>query len=96
MRDVVRTVVQLLGSVAAAFAQHVGVGEGGGAGRYVHGGAAGEVEAAEEIGPAGGVPSPAGDGVVDEGRPDEHVEDAGEHAAAFGDGTDGEGDAGSG
>lgn len=53
----------------------------------MHGGSAGEVEAAHVIDPARGVPGPAGDGVVDDGCPDEHVDDAGEHAAAFCDGA---------
>lgn len=53
-----------MGSVAAAFAEHVGVGEGGGAAEHVDGAAAGEVEAAEAGGPAGWVPDPAGYGVL--------------------------------
>ena len=52
--------------------------------------AASEVKTSHLEDPPGGVPSPAGDGVVDDSRPDEHVDNAGEHAAAFGDGSDGE------
>jgi len=54
-----------------------------------HGSPAGEVEAPELVDPARGVPGPAGDGVVDEGCPDEHEDHAGEHAAALTDGSDG-------
>lgn len=56
----------------------------------MHGGAAGEVEAAEEEGPAVGVPGPAGDGVVDDGGPDEDEDEDGAEAGAFGEGADGE------
>ena len=55
-----------------------------------------EIETAEDERPAGGVPGPAGDRVVDEGGPDEDEEEEGAETAAFGDGADGEagGDAG--
>lgn len=92
MRDVVRAVVELVGAVAPAAAEHHAVGEGGAARGDVHGGAAGKVEAAHLVAPARGVPGPAGDGVVDDGGPDEHEDDAGEHAPALGDGARGQGD----
>ena len=58
----------------------------------MHGGSTSEVEAAHLGDPAGGVPSPAGDGVVDQRRPDKHEDHAGQHAATFGDGADSESD----
>lgn len=54
----------------------------------MYGCSAGEVEAAYLVDPARGIPGPAGEGVIDDGGPDEHEDDAGEHAAAFGDGAD--------
>lgn len=54
------------------------------------GAAAGEVVVGQLGEPAVGVPGPVGDGVVDDGGPDEHEDDGGEHAAAVSDGTDGE------
>lgn len=75
--------------VAGALAQHQRVGQGGGARRDVHGGAAGKVEAAHDKGPAVGVPGPVGDGVVDDGRPDEDEDEGGEHAAAVCGGANG-------
>jgi len=89
MSDVVRPVrkpVEI--AVAASFAEHDGVGEGGRAGRDVHGGSAGEVEAAHFVDPASGVPGPAGDRVVDDRCPDEHENDTREHAAAVRGGAD--------
>ncbi len=77
--------------IAVALAQHNAVGERGSARGDVHGCAAGEIEATELVHPAGRVPGPAGDGVVDDGRPDEYEDYAGEHAAAVGGGTNGEG-----
>ena len=83
MSDVVRPVRQPVKiAVASSFSEHDGVSERGSAGRDVHGGSTGEVKAAHFIDPAGRVPGPAGDGVVDDGCPDEHEDDAGEHAAA--------------
>lgn len=55
------------------------------------GAAAGEVVVGELGEPAVGVPGPVGNGVVDDGGPDEHEDDGGEHAAAVSDGTDSEG-----
>ena len=88
-----RAEVEFVRAVPAAFAEHEGVGQCSGAGGDMHGGAAGEIEPAHHCHPAGGIPGPAGDGVVDESGPEEHEDDAGKHAAAFGDGADGEGDA---
>lgn len=92
MRDIVRAVVQLMGTMAAPLAQHHRVRERRAARRDVHGGAAGEIQAAHLERPPGGVPRPAGDGVVDDRGPDEHEDDAGQHAAALGDGARGERD----
>lgn len=79
-------------TVAATLAQHDGVRQSRRAGRDVHGGSASEVEAAHLGDPAGWVPGPAGDGVINDGGPDEHEDDAGQHAAALGDSADGQGD----
>jgi len=85
-------VVELVGAVAAALAEHQGVGQGGGAGGDMDGGSAGEVEAAELEDPAAGVPGPAGDRVIDDGGPDEHEDEGGQHTAALCGSADGEGD----
>lgn len=77
--------------VAGALAEHDAVGEGAGARGDVDGAASGEVVRGELEEPAVGVPGPVGDGVVDDGGPDEHEDDGGEHAATVGHGTDGEG-----
>lgn len=55
------------------------------------GAAAGEVVVGELGEPAVGVPGPVGDGIVDDGGPDEHEDDGGEHAAAISNSADGEG-----
>lgn len=89
--DVVGAVGQALGLVVAgALAEHERVGEGGGTGRDVDGGTTGKVETAELEGPAVGVPGPVGDGVVDDGGPDEDEDDAGQHATAVSSSTNGQ------
>lgn len=66
--DVVRAVGEAMaGVVAMALAEHETVGESGGARGDVDGGSAGEVETAKFVDPAGRVPGPACDGVVDDG-----------------------------
>lgn len=77
-------------AVAGALAEHEGVGEGGGAGGDVDGAAAGEVEGAQLVEPAVGVPGPVGDGVVDDGGPDEEEDERGKDATAVSDGADGQ------
>ena len=77
--------------MAVSLAQHHGICEGRGARGNMHGRPASEVQAAHLRDPAVGVPCPAGDGVVDEGCPDEDEDDAGEHAASFGCCADGQG-----
>ena len=82
--DVVGAVGQAVDLVVAvALAEHEGVGKGGGAGADVHGGAAGEIETAHREGPAVGVPSPVGDGIVYDGGPDEHEHQGGKHTATI-------------
>jgi hypothetical protein len=90
MGDVVRTIVELVGAVTSALAQHHGIGQSGGSGGDMHGGTTSKVETAHLIGPAVRVPGPACDGVVDDRSPDEHEDDAGQHATTFGDSTGGE------
>lgn len=92
MGDVVRAVGQAVDLVVAvALAQHDGVGECGGTRGNVDGGTAGEVEPTEFKGPAVGIPGPVGDGVVDDGSPDEDKDEGGQHTATVGDGADSEG-----
>lgn len=50
---------------------------------------AGKVESTEDKGPAGGVPCPAGDGVIDESGPAEHVDNARQNSASFSDSSNG-------
>lgn len=83
-------------AVALALAEHDAICQSCRTRGDVHGGATGEVEPAELVDPAGGVPGPAGDGVVDDRGPDEDEYDAREHAAAVGSGSDGYGGAGEG
>ena len=93
--DVVRAVGQaVVVVVAGALAEHEGVGEGAAARGHVDGATAGEVVAGQVEEPAVGVPSPVGDGVVDDGGPDEHENDGGKHAAAISDSADSEGGTG--
>jgi hypothetical protein len=80
--DVVRAVGKAINlAVAGALAEHQRVGEGSGAGGNVDGSTTGEVETAHLERPALRVPGPVGNGVVDDGGPDEHENDAGQHAA---------------
>lgn len=66
VRYVMGTVWQACGgAVSGALPEHHGVGESSSAGGDVNRGSAGEIESAEEEGPAVRVPCPTGDGVVD-------------------------------
>lgn len=90
--DVVRTVGQAAGVVVAgALAEHQRVGQGGSARRDVDGRTTSKVEAAHLEGPAVGVPGPVGDGVVDDGGPDEDEDQTGQQAAAVSSGSDSKG-----
>lgn len=77
--------------VARTLSEHQGVGQGAGTGGDVDRTATGEVEGAELEQPAVGVPSLVGNGVVDDGGPDEHKDKARQDAAAVGDSTDSQG-----
>ncbi|CRK19747.1 hypothetical protein BN1708_000412 [Verticillium longisporum] len=90
--DIVGAIVELVRAVATTLAEHHRVRESSGARGNVDGGAAGKVEAAHAAGPTRRVPCPAGNGVVDDGRPDEHEDDAGQHAPTLGDGASSESD----
>lgn len=92
--DVVGTVVELVGAVAATLSEHEGVGEGSGAGRDMDGSSSGEIETTHVEDPAGRVPRPARKRIVDDGGPDKHEDDARKHAAALSSGTNGEGNTG--
>jgi hypothetical protein len=87
MRDVVGTVVKLLGTMSAPLSKHIRVRERSSSRSNMNRGSASKVQTTHLVDPARGVPGPARDGVVDDGCPDEHVDDAGEHASSFGDGT---------
>lgn len=73
--------------VTATLSQHHRVGQCGRASRDMHGSTTGEVQATHLDGPSIGVPGPAGDGIIDDGGPDEHEDDAGQHTTALGNGT---------
>lgn len=51
-----------------------------------------KIQAPHLVTPSAGVPSPAGDRVINNSCPDEHEDDTGQHAAALGDGSGGESD----
>jgi len=57
----------------------------------MNGRAACKVETTEDINPTIGVPRPAGNGIVHNGRPDEDKHDARKHSSPFSGGADGEG-----
>jgi hypothetical protein len=76
--------------VASALAEHDGVGKGSGAGGDMDGTATGIVEGAEGEEPAAGVPGPVGDGVIDDGGPDEDEDEGGEDATTVSNSTNGE------
>lgn len=84
MGDIVGAIGQAVDLViAVALAEHERVGEGGGSGTDVHGRAARKVETAHLEGPTIAVPGPVGDGIVDDGSPDEHEDQGGKHTAAI-------------
>ncbi len=68
-------------------AQDEGVCEGGHARANLDGSSAGIVHHAVIEAPAVDIPSPAGDGAVDESGPSEDEDEEGEHATTLGDGT---------
>lgn len=76
VRDVVGTVVELLGTVTTSLSEHVRVGEGSTSGSDMDGSSAGKVQATHLKDPSGWVPGPARNRVVDNRRPDKHVDDA--------------------
>ncbi|KAI6761597.1 hypothetical protein HG531_002150 [Fusarium graminearum] len=87
MSSIVWAVVELMGSVTTALAQHHGVGQSSTSRSNVHRGTSGKVQATHLVGPAIRVPSPTCDGVVDDSGPHEDEDDAGEHPATLGDGS---------
>ena len=50
----------------------------------------GEIKTTEFVGPACWIPGPTGNGVVDDGAPDEHEDYTGEHSRTVDRSTDGE------
>lgn len=92
MGDVVRAVREAMAVVVpGALAKHERVGEGGGAGRDVDGRTTGKVETTQLEGPAVGVPGPVGDGIVDDGGPDEDEDQAGQKTASVSSSSDSKG-----
>jgi len=87
--DVMGTVVELLGAVTAPLSKHVGVGERSASGGDMYRCSTGKVEAAHAEHPTRRIPCPAGNGVVNNGCPDEHVDDAGKHPSSFSNGSNG-------
>ena len=87
---VVGLVREALSAVSTALTEVDGDCKRGGSGRDVDGSSTGEVEAAKDEGPAVGVPRPAGDGVVYDGRPDEDENHNRTKTTALSNSTDGE------
>ena len=92
MCDVMRTVIELMGTVASPLPEHHRVCEGGGTRRDVHRCSSRKIQPSHLVGPPTRVPRPAGDGIVDDGGPDEHENDTGQHAPTLRDGTRSQGD----
>jgi hypothetical protein len=83
MSNIVRSVWEAMGvAIAGPLAQHEGVCKGCCARGDMDWSSACEVKSAHLVGPSCGVPSPAGNGVVDYRCPDEDEDAAGEHAAS--------------
>lgn len=57
----------------------------------MHGCTTRKVQTSQAVCPPGRVPCPAGNGVIDNGGPNEHEDDARQHATALSDGAYGEG-----
>lgn len=87
---VVGLVREALCSVAGALSEVDGNSQCGGSGGNVDGRAAGKVESAHDKAPAGGVPGPARDGIVDEGAPDKDEDCDGAETATLCETTEGE------
>lgn len=87
---VMRTVVELMGAVTTTLAQHDGVCECSTSRGNMHWGSTGKIEASELEDPAGAVPSPAGNRVVDDGRPDEHEDNGRKDATSLRNGSNSE------
>lgn len=83
--------LEFLSAVTLALAKNEGVGERGSTRADVDGSTAGEVETASLVGPAGDVPDPVGNWVINDGGPDKDEEDHGEEAATLGSGTNSKG-----
>lgn len=88
VRNIVWSVIELVCTVATAFAQHERVGQGCAPRRDMYGRSTGEIKATHLGRPSRGIPCPACDGIVDHGRPDKHEDHAGKHATTFGSSAD--------
>lgn len=91
MGDIVGTVVQLVSTVTATFSEHQRVSQSGGAGGNMDRGATGKVKTTHVEGPAGAVPGPASNGIIDDGGPDEGEDHGGQDATTLSGSTNGEG-----
>lgn len=89
--DVVRAVVELVGAMSATLAEHQRVCQCSRAGGNVDGSTTCEVKSTQFVHPAGRVPCPAGNWIVDNGGPNEAKDHARQHATAFRDCTNSKG-----
>ena len=87
VRGVVGLVSKSLSAVSPTLAKVDGDGEGGGSGDDVDRSSSGKVESTESVGPAVGVPCPAGEGVVDTGCRDKDEDEDVDELTMIGDGT---------
>ena len=89
MRDIVGTVVELLGAVTTSLSKHVRIGEGSTSGGDMNGSSASKIQPTHLEDPSRWVPGPARNRVVDDGCPDKHVDDARQHTSSLGDSSNG-------
>lgn len=90
--DIVGAIWQAMDiTVAAPLAEHHGVGQSGGAGRDMDRGSAREVQTPQLVHPAGRVPCPAGNRIINDGGPHQHKHHTRQHATSIGGGTNGQG-----
>lgn len=77
--------------VAASLAEHDRIRESGGPGRDMNRRSSGEIQPAHFVHPAGRVPRPAGNRIVNDGGPDQHEHHARQHPTAIGGGANRQG-----
>lgn len=87
---ILRFISQSFRTISATFAEKQWNSQSGGTRTDVYWGTACKVETSEDKWPTIWIPSPASDGIVNDGSPDEDKYEEGAETAAFGDGTYGE------